>query len=305
MFKIKKSKYLSILLSIILTFPVTVYSGGLKFGITSVVKDKIDELKEKKSENDTITYAVSDLEGTWYGYFTITHESSTETVEGSWEFDSQGNLTSMTGGPPNIISLSGNLNVTQSGEINGTIYMVYTNDSESYVIESTTGDIQGHFLSKTKIGIEIKCVWTNSEGEGGSYTVTGDFDQKAGSSTLYYVYGGNTYISSTDGYHPENHGYTLLGSADLSTTKKFVGTYDYYAIVVYSSNIVKIDAFQMSDGSYYSGKLTTGNTLDYSNVTGAQDGEYATVGNEHGGSHGGYVLISSYRSSSVKVYVIP
>ncbi len=54
MFRIKKSKYSAIFITalvfIILTFPATVYSGGLKFGIISVVKDKIDELKQKKKE---------------------------------------------------------------------------------------------------------------------------------------------------------------------------------------------------------------------------------------------------------------
>ena len=52
MFRIKNLKYLAIFLAAIfvmftLIFPKVVYSSGFKFGIISVVKDKIEELKNK------------------------------------------------------------------------------------------------------------------------------------------------------------------------------------------------------------------------------------------------------------------
>ena len=57
MFRIKNFKWLTVLVTIsfitsTLLCPIIVHAGGLKFGITSVVKDKIDELKEKKREKE-------------------------------------------------------------------------------------------------------------------------------------------------------------------------------------------------------------------------------------------------------------
>ncbi len=128
------------------------------------------------TNNNTITYTVNDLEGKWDGYATKTQEGSVDISEASYTFDSQGNLISMTG-PPNIISVSGNLNVNQSGTIRGNVYTQNVSDTEDYIVENTNMNMEGHFISKTTIEIEIECVWTNTEGNTGSYTVVCDLDK--------------------------------------------------------------------------------------------------------------------------------
>jgi len=122
--------------------------------------------------------------------------------------------------------------------------------------------------------------------------------------TTYKVYGGDTYISDgVDGYHPENHGYTLLGTGTTTKTFNDPSTYNYYIIVTYDGNVAKVDAVQGSDDSYY-GTWNTGNTSDWGNVAGDPDGQFASVGQGRG-YQGGFIFIDPIPgNSSLKVYIV-
>lgn len=121
--------------------------------------------------------------------------------------------------------------------------------------------------------------------------------------STYKVYGGNTFTSETNGYHPADYGYTLLGSA--SSTKSFSGSYNYYIIVTSPFNVAYVDAVQGSNGYYY-GTNNTGNTLTYSNISGAPDNNACAVGGLFDGTSGGFVLINASNNSltSITVYIM-
>lgn len=122
----------------------------------------------------------------------------------------------------------------------------------------------------------------------------------------YYVYGGNAPLGSYPEYdRPADYGYTLLGSASTSETKTFSGSYDYYDVMVYFKDVVKIDALQKSDGFYCSSISDAANITDGGNLLGAPDGLYATVGLVTDPFSDRCVLLSSDGSSSIKVIVVP
>ena len=120
--------------------------------------------------------------------------------------------------------------------------------------------------------------------------------------STYSVYGGANYISGVDGYHPENFGYDLIGSA--TATAIFYGSYNYYILVVYPVNIAYVDAVEGSYSTYF-GTSTTGNTMNGENVEGEPDGLSAVVGGLYNGRSGGYIVIDAigYSLSSIKVYI--
>ena len=125
--------------------------------------------------------------------------------------------------------------------------------------------------------------------------------------TTYKVYGGDTYISGEDGYHPDEHGYTLLGTGTATKTFNDPSTYNYYIIVTYDGYVAKVDAIQGSEGSYY-GTWTTGNTSEWWNVSNdvEPDGQFASVGSsDWSGYGGGYILIDPPSgNTSLKVYIV-
>lgn len=121
----------------------------------------------------------------------------------------------------------------------------------------------------------------------------------------YKVYGGNQIISNWEyGLHPEDHGYTYIGSG--TATQTFNGSYAYYIIVVEPGYLAKVDALQGSNGSYH-GVPMSSNALDTDNVLGAPDGKYTSVnryimGGEAGG---GYILVAhDSGNTSLKVYIV-
>ncbi len=121
----------------------------------------------------------------------------------------------------------------------------------------------------------------------------------------YHVYGGETSLPGEVGYHPENYGFTLLGSSDVTQT--FFGTYTYYYIVTGPGSLVKVDTVEDSNGNYL-GTWVTGNTLNHDNVGGSPDGDYCTVGGwiTGSGSPGGYILIEPPSPATwIKVHVVP
>ena len=123
--------------------------------------------------------------------------------------------------------------------------------------------------------------------------------------TTYKVYGGDTYISGEAGYHPENHGYALLGTGTATKTFNDPSTYNYYIIVTYDGYVAKVDTVQGSDGFYY-GTNTNGNASESWNVAGAPDGQFASVGYSGWDYQGGYILIDPPSgNTSLKVYIVP
>lgn len=122
---------------------------------------------------------------------------------------------------------------------------------------------------------------------------------------IYEVWGGSTSLSGTNGYNPQNYGYTLMGIS--STTQTFSGSYPYYDIVARISCYgcgIKLDALQFSDGSYLPAisSLWTGNVTNWDNARGAPDGVYAVVGGPPPG--GFYGFQNTINSTSIRVIVI-
>jgi hypothetical protein len=123
----------------------------------------------------------------------------------------------------------------------------------------------------------------------------------------YYTYGGDSFTLSEDewwdkGYHPENYGYTPLGSSTLTET--FYGTYNYYIVTAYSGYVALIDSVQGSNGDYLNTYIS-GNVLDYQNQWGAPDGVYAHVGeSEYGPTGGGFIVLDAtgFNLNSITVY---
>ncbi len=126
---------------------------------------------------------------------------------------------------------------------------------------------------------------------------------------LYQVYGGNSSVTGNNwweqGYDPESHSFTLLGSA--TNTSTFTGSYSVYVIRVPKHNVVNIDAVRGANGIYYSSYIT-GNTSNLQNIGGPPDGMYAVVGpTERGYYTGGFIVIDATGKnlSSITVFTSP
>jgi hypothetical protein len=119
------------------------------------------------------TYSVSDLEGTWLGDLAFTFADGSSRTESNvgFSFNSQGNATNWM--IPNVVSISGNLSVSELGEISGTLYGVNIVDVENNIQDTTTMNVQGNFTSKSSMDIVLACTYTRSDGTGGSYTASG------------------------------------------------------------------------------------------------------------------------------------
>jgi len=127
----------------------------------------------------------------------------------------------------------------------------------------------------------------------------------AGASTAYSVFGGDSFLTSgaswwEAGYHPENYGYTLLGTA--AATETFLGSYNFYILTTYPPDIALIDSVQGSGGGYLDTYIG-GNTPDYQNEWGAPDGVYAHIGGQFGGTAGGFIVLDASGLSLTSVTV--
>jgi hypothetical protein len=116
----------------------------------------------------------------------------------------------------------------------------------------------------------------------------------------FEVWGGNTDLRNQPGnwhllYNIDQQGYTKLGESGGST-RTFSGNYQYYVIAARGRFL--LDSIQGSNGTFYNGSLTTGNTESWENIDGATDSLYATVGEDRfldlgGDSFSGYVAIAN------------
>jgi len=109
----------------------------------------------------------------------------------------------------------------------------------------------------------------------------------------YQVWAGETDFTAVPDwwkyhYDPGDHGYTLLGESE-GETMTFNGQYTYYVIL--ARELVQVDCIRGSDGTYYEGNLTTGNTDMWWNITGPPDFEYASIGGYKDNS--GFVRITN------------
>ncbi|MHC4572163.1 MAG: LamG-like jellyroll fold domain-containing protein, partial [Planctomycetota bacterium] len=113
----------------------------------------------------------------------------------------------------------------------------------------------------------------------------------------YEVWGGNTdYTSQPNSweyfYNIDKQNYVKLGESG-GQTATFSGDYNFYVIAAHQEFL--LDSIRGSDGSHYPGTwYSTGNTSDWTNITGPPDGQYATVGyQDSGGTFRGFVVITN------------
>ena len=96
----------------------------------------------------------------------------------------------------------------------------------------------------------------------------------------YEVWGGNTdYTTEPNSweyyYNIDKHDYVKLGESGGQTTT-FLGNYNFYVIAARAEFL--LDSIKGLTGDYYNGALWTGGTSDWENISGATDGQFASVG---------------------------
>lgn len=287
-------KKLLLLLMAFMVLPALVYAG-FHFGMVDAVKKKVKKLDEKVAEKRE----VAEKEAIKQLYATL--ESSVERED----------ITAF------VSCFSDDYSHQQATkedwrEHYSWVFEISTNIQVSITdIKMTIEDNLATTSFHLKIASEGVGVWIDEDmlanpygawnyliKENGGWKFYGDHTQP-----VYYVYGGNTLLSPVQVMNPEIYGYTLLGSGRPSETKTFYGSFNFFEIVVYWNNAMKIDALQKSDGSYYSSTVHALTVTDEGNLFGAPDGLYATVG-AWKMSIGG-VVVSSEGSDSIKVIVVP
>ena len=123
--------------------------------------------------------------------------------------------------------------------------------------------------------------------------------------TQYHVYGGTSFSTTESfwwmkGFHPENYGYTFLGSA--TTTATFNGSYPYYIVVTRPGNVAPVDTVRGSNGLYY-GTNTMWNASSWGNIGGPPDSHFGLIGNK---DSEGYIVINPPVSlASITVMIVP
>ncbi len=127
----------------------------------------------------------------------------------------------------------------------------------------------------------------------------------AAPSDTYLVYGTQIFSTSIpewwqQGYHPDQFGSTLLGSA--STTASFTGSFNYYIVTTVIPNIVLVDSIVGSNFVGYSANAT-GNTLNWQGISGLPDGNSASVGGLFNGAFGGFAVVNATGSQLTSVTV--
>ena len=120
----------------------------------------------------------------------------------------------------------------------------------------------------------------------------------------YEVWGGNVPAAYDD--------YDSLGTSFSS--HEFIGSYLYYLIVTRQPDRIKLDAVQMSDGTYLQNSCVfDSNTENCENASGAPDGQYALIGfcqscppGYYGQYLGGYLVVQNVANGTgLRVVVLP
>lgn len=178
-------------------------------------------------------------------------------------------------------------NPNQTSYASGTSVQLTATANSGYTFTGWSGDITGTANPVT--------VTMNS-----NKTITANFTSGLPTSGgQYEVWGGNVKLSADDNFNPENHGYVNLGSSNISNT--FLGSYNYYVVVVRNNDIAIIDAVGGSNGKYLTSTYS-GNTVNMTNVNGPPDGLFASVGAV--GTTGGFLGLSAVAEplTSITVY---
>ena len=122
--------------------------------------------------------------------------------------------------------------------------------------------------------------------------------------TTYKVYGGPVILWGEDGYDPDDHGYTFLGSGTTTKTFTYSGTYNYYAIVTDDGYVANVDAVEGPAAVPY-WAVSSASATNTGNVYGLPpDGNFSRVGDEGWGLRGGYIIVqSSLATSTLTVHI--
>jgi len=114
----------------------------------------------------------------------------------------------------------------------------------------------------------------------------------------YEIWAGNTnYVPEANWweryYSIDKQNYIKLGESGDGQSGVFDGDYyTYYVIAVHEP--VQVDSVRGIPDGYYSGALATGNTLNWPNIIGSPDDQYATIGGGYGGgTFSGFVVLTN------------
>ena len=176
------------------------------------------------------------------------------------------------------ITITGDTSGTGPGNIN---FEVSENTSSAYRYGSISINGKTFNIRQAKAGVSRSCQ----------------------DNVTYSLYGTNVAPVGTEWYYPETTvGCELLGTG--MATKTFTGEYDYYLVHVDEPNVTWLDAFQLSDSSYYNGSSWTGNA-SYFEFMGAPDGQSTKLGHNFSwGLNRSYTGIDPFTgNTSVKVII--
>lgn len=112
-------------------------------------------------DKDEITYSTNDLKGVWEGNlrFEMGNDDFLRTTQ--FSFGDDGSFQSMGPDHPDYESISGNLTVSEDGEITGIITTTHLTHLNTHT-ETTSMDWKGsQFETKTKINVDMLWPWQN------------------------------------------------------------------------------------------------------------------------------------------------
>ena len=124
-------------------------------------------------EDDNDNDGNSQVQGTWTGVVTASGLDNDVTLDFSFTFDENGNVTSFVGGPPTT-SLSGSIAVASDDSVSGTLHSTH-NTHDGVETETTVWQWSGRLVSANQMTVSIVAQWSNTSGSGssGSYLVSG------------------------------------------------------------------------------------------------------------------------------------
>jgi hypothetical protein len=178
-------------------------------------------------------------------------------------------------------------------------YKVFRNGSQIHLATATSAsDIS--LMPSTQYCYAVSAI----DSAGNESEKSQEVCQSAKDPNTYEVWGGNV---------PAVYdGYDSLGTS--SSSHEFIGSYLYYLIVTRQPDRIKLDAVQMSDGTYLQNSCVfDSNTENCENASGAPDGQYALIGfcqscppGYYGQYLGGLIQVANIANGTgLRVVVLP